>query len=71
MGLKKSIATLNGAYPHANVVPALHFGELNWQRISKQPEADLAAAAVDADVIVAVVGINSTLESDAVNDPTL
>ena len=40
-------------------VPALHFGEFDWQRISTQPEADLAAAAKDADVIVAVVGINS------------
>ncbi len=46
------------------LVPALHFGELDWQRISKQPEADLAAAAREADVIVAVVGINSTLESE-------
>lgn len=45
-------------------VPALHFGELDWQRVSRQPEADLAAAANDADVIVAVVGINSTLESE-------
>ncbi|KQM97502.1 hypothetical protein ASE85_14590 [Sphingobium sp. Leaf26] len=45
-------------------VPALHFGELNWQRVSRQPEADLAASAKDADVIVAVVGINSTLESE-------
>lgn len=45
-------------------VPALHFGELNWQRVSRQPEADLAAGANDADVIIAVVGINSTLESE-------
>ncbi|MDT0509753.1 glycoside hydrolase family 3 C-terminal domain-containing protein [Novosphingobium sp. MMS21-SN21R] len=45
-------------------VPALHFGELNWQRVSRQPEADLAAGANNADVIVAVVGINSTLESE-------
>ena len=45
-------------------VPALEFGELDWQRISKQPDADLATAARDADVIVAVVGINSTLESE-------
>ena len=45
-------------------LPALHFGELDWQRISKQPEVDLAAAAGQADVIVAVVGINSTLESE-------
>ncbi len=45
-------------------VPALHFGELDWQRISNDPDAELAAAANDADVIVAVVGINSTLESE-------
>ena len=45
-------------------VPALEFGELDWQRISGHPEADLTAAARDADVIVAVVGINSTLESE-------
>ena len=51
-------------FTFAMQVPALHFGELDWQRISKQPEADLAAAAGDADVIVAVVGINSTLESE-------
>jgi beta-glucosidase len=45
-------------------VPALHFAELDWQRISKQPDADLAEAARNADVIVAVVGINSNLESE-------
>jgi beta-glucosidase len=45
-------------------VPALHFGELDWQRISNQPEADMAAVAKNADVIIAVVGINSTLESE-------
>ena len=51
-------------FTFAMQVPALHFAELDWQRVSKQPEADLAAAAKDADVIVAVVGINSTLESE-------
>ncbi|TVV74113.1 glycoside hydrolase family 3 protein [Sphingomonas solaris] len=45
-------------------VPVLQFGELDWQRISRTPEADVAAAAKDADVIVAVVGITSTLESE-------
>lgn len=45
-------------------VPALHFAELDWQRISTTPEADLDAAAKNADVIVAVVGIDSTLESE-------
>lgn len=45
-------------------VPALHFGELDWQRVSNQPEADIAKAAKGADAIIAVVGINSTLESE-------
>ena len=45
-------------------VPALHFAELDWQRVTKTPEADLASAAKGADVIVAVVGITSTLESE-------
>jgi beta-glucosidase len=45
-------------------VPALHFGELNWQRISNRAEDDLAEAANKADAIIAVVGINSTLESE-------
>jgi beta-glucosidase len=45
-------------------VPALDFGELDWQRISKQPDADMMTAAKSADVIIAVVGINSTLESE-------
>jgi beta-glucosidase len=45
-------------------VPALHFAELDWQRISPQPDADLADAAKDADVIIAIVGINSNLESE-------
>jgi beta-glucosidase len=48
----------------AMTVPTMHFGELDWQRISKQPEANLIAAAAQADVIVAVVCINSTLESE-------
>jgi beta-glucosidase len=53
-------------YPFtANIqAPILHFGELNWKRISKQPEADVADAAKDADLIIAIVGINSTLESE-------
>jgi beta-glucosidase len=51
-------------FTFAMQVPALHFGELNWQRVSRTPTADVAAAATNADVIVAVVGINSTLESE-------
>ena len=51
-------------FTFAMQVPALHFGEIDWQRISMQPEADLLTAAQGADVSVAVVGINSTLESE-------
>lgn len=51
-------------FTFAMQVPALHFGELNWQRVSRTPAADVAAAAANSDVIVAVVGINSTLESE-------
>ena len=35
-----------------------------WKRISAQPQADLAAAAADADVVVAVVGLTSELEGE-------
>jgi beta-glucosidase len=35
-----------------------------WQRISDTPEADMAAAAKTADVIVAVVGLTSDLEGE-------
>jgi beta-glucosidase len=38
--------------------------ELLWQRVSSQPEADLAAAAERADVIVAAVGLTSDLEGE-------
>jgi beta-glucosidase len=37
---------------------------LLWKRVSEQPEADAVAAAKQADLVVAVVGINSTLESE-------
>ncbi len=33
--------------------------EVLWKRVSTQPEADLATAAAQADVIVAAVGLNS------------
>jgi beta-glucosidase len=45
-------------------IPALHFAELNWQRVSTQPKAELTATTADADVVIAVVGISSTLESE-------
>jgi beta-glucosidase len=38
--------------------------EVLWKRISTQPEADLAVAAENADVIVAAVGLNSDLEGE-------
>ena len=38
--------------------------ELLWKRISTRPEADLAAAAERADVIVAAVGLTSDLEGE-------
>lgn len=38
--------------------------ELLWKRVSTQAEADLQAAAKDADVIVAAVGLNSDLEGE-------
>jgi beta-glucosidase len=51
-------------FTYSMLVPILHFAELDWQRISPKPEADVADAARDADVVVAVVGLNSTLESE-------
>ncbi len=38
--------------------------ELLWQPISLQPEADLAAATAQADVIIAAVGLTSDLEGE-------
>lgn len=38
--------------------------DLVWKRISPQPEADLAAAAAKADVLVAVVGLTSDMEAE-------
>jgi beta-glucosidase len=38
--------------------------ELQWQRVSTDPEADLKAAAANADAIVAVVGLTSDLEGE-------
>jgi len=37
---------------------------LSWKRVSRNPEAELAAAAANADVIVAVVGLTSDLEGE-------
>ena len=38
--------------------------ELQWQQISNDPDGDLKAAAANADVIVAVMGITSDLEGE-------
>src|SRR4029453_3889457 len=38
--------------------------EVLWKRVSTQAERDLAAAAVQADVVVAAVGLNSDLEGE-------
>ena len=38
--------------------------DLVWKRISAQPDAELAAAARQADVLVAVVGLTSDLEAE-------
>ena len=38
--------------------------EVLWKRISTQPEADLTAAAAQADVIVAAVGLTSDVEGE-------
>ena len=37
---------------------------LTWKYVSEQPEADLRAAAANADVIIAVVGLTSDLEGE-------
>nr|WP_229364154.1 glycoside hydrolase family 3 C-terminal domain-containing protein [Sphingomonas sp. PL-96] len=42
----------------------LMFAELDWQLVSPDPIADLRMAASNADVLVAVVGIDSSLESE-------
>jgi beta-glucosidase len=38
--------------------------EVLWKRVSTEPEEDLAAAAAQADVLVAAVGLNSDLEGE-------
>ncbi|GAA4756626.1 glycoside hydrolase family 3 protein [Sphingomonas daechungensis] len=37
---------------------------LTWKYVSEQPEADLRAAAANADVIIAIVGLTSDLEGE-------
>ncbi|MBP2513828.1 beta-glucosidase [Sphingomonas sp. PvP018] len=56
----------NKRYPISMSIlsPGIRFGQLVWQRVSPTPDADLAAAARDADVVIAVVGIDPTLETE-------
>lgn len=44
--------------------PRGELGSLVWQRVSVAPDSALASAARDADVVVAVVGITSSLEGE-------
>lgn len=44
--------------------PRGELGSLVWQRVSADPDSALAAASRDADVVVAVVGITSSLEGE-------
>jgi beta-glucosidase len=53
-------------YPLRVTTEALLLGgvEVLWKRVSTQAERDLAAAAAQADVVVAAVGLNSDLEGE-------
>ncbi|HEY0780747.1 MAG TPA: glycoside hydrolase family 3 C-terminal domain-containing protein [Gemmatirosa sp.] len=52
------------AFTVASLAPGGQPAGLVWQRVSPDPAAALAAAAKDADVVVAVVGITSSLEGE-------
>src|SRR4030095_2249044 len=53
-------------YPIRVTTEALLLGgvEVLWKRVSTEAERDLAAAAAQADVVVAAVGLNSDLEGE-------
>jgi len=53
-------------YPIRVTTEALLLGgvEVLWKRVSTQAEKDLAAAAAQADVVIAAVGLNSDLEGE-------
>jgi beta-glucosidase len=60
---------LEKGHPYAIAIDAVKMGgvrdiHLVWKRISATPEADAVAAAKNADVVVAVVGLNADLESE-------
>ncbi|MDY6948761.1 MAG: glycoside hydrolase family 3 C-terminal domain-containing protein [Pseudomonadota bacterium] len=69
-GTRSEMATLTlekgRRYPIRVTTEALLLGgvEVLWKRVSTQPEKDLAAAAAQADVIIAAVGLNSDLEGE-------
>ncbi len=69
-GTRSAMATLTlekgHRYPLRVTTEALLLGgvEVLWKRVSTQPEKDLAAAAAQADVIIAAVGLNSDLEGE-------
>lgn len=69
-GTRSEMATLElrkgQRYPIRVTTDALLLAgvEVSWKRISAQPEADLRAAAAQADVIVAAVGLTSDLEGE-------
>ena len=48
---------------------ALSGVNLIWKRVSTDPTADLKAAAAQADVLVAVVGLTSDLEAETGSEP--
>lgn len=48
----------------SSMVNGVQLSELVWQRVSAAPEADALAAARRADVVIAVTGITSDLESE-------
>jgi beta-glucosidase len=53
-------------YPLRVTTEALLLGgvEVLWKRVSTQPEKELAAAAAQADVVIAAVGLSSDLEGE-------
>jgi beta-glucosidase len=60
---------LEKGHPYPIVIDAVKIGgildiHLVWKRVSATPEADAMAAAKNADVVLALVGINSDLESE-------
>lgn len=69
-GTRSEMATLSlekgHRYPIRVTTEALLLGgvEVLWKRVSTDAEKDLAAAAANADVLIAAVGLNSDLEGE-------